>query len=101
VPLDENAEFEFMSSELARVTTYKWDVVIYYVQGTHIYTIHKFLVKVRYNGLKQFCLGRLEYVKSVVISLFAFHLTYLRVSWVVFRMGDAGSKPVTIIHVLR
>jgi len=50
-------------------------------------TIHKVTVTVRYDGLTQFRLGGLEYVKSIVIRLYVFHRLYLHISRVVPRPG--------------
>ena len=60
-------EGNFMFAKLARVTNCQCDVAIKDVQDTLAYTIHKFLVTVRYDGFAQFWLGRRGYVKSVVM----------------------------------
>ena len=45
------------------------------------FTIHEFIVTVRYDVFTQFRLGRLEYVKSLIIRVYPSHRPYLCVSW--------------------
>lgn len=66
-----------MLSQFACFTTGELNVTVQDVQDAYAYAINEFLFRVRDYGLTQFRLGRVEYMKGVIIR-FLLASSYIR-----------------------